>query len=284
VIIDPGHGGSKPGVCSRCGLKEKDIALKISRMVADEINSRPGFRAIMTREGDYDVGLARRIEIARSHGGECFVSVHVDGFENRRVRGSDVYFLSLDGATDKSAERVAERENFLLELGEERDLMVDDVQNILLDLTESDVMYRSSQLAEKVAARMNQGSPIPFRGVKQASFVVLKSIAMPSILVETAFLSNSTDIRLLRRPEVLKKIADSIAQGVIDFLRSTAPLMAERKSENLTYFSHTVARGETLWSIARRYGLAIDRLRSINQLEKHSTIFPGQKLTVYRKK
>ncbi len=284
VIIDPGHGGSQPGACSRTGIKEKDVVLRISRLLADRIDSRPGFKAVMTRKGDYDVGLGRRIKIARSHGGECFVSVHLNAHPSGRARGSEVYFLSLGGATDENAQRVAERENFLLELGEEREMMVDDVQSILFDLTKSDIMYKSSQLAERVAARMSNIGSIPMRGVKQANFVVLRSIAMPSILVEAAFLSNPREARLVGEDHLIGRIADAIAGGVIEFMESTPPLIAQRGDTGKSHFSHIVAKGETLWSIARKYGLAVERIRSLNELDERSTIFPGQKLTVYREK
>ncbi len=281
VIVDPGHGGSDPGACSMSGIKEKDVVLEISRMLAESINETKGFKAILTREGDYNVDLGKRIEIARSHGGDCFVSIHLNAFHHNRARGSEIYFLSIDGATDKNAQRVAEKENFFLELGSRYNTLEDDVQLILLDLTKSDVMNRSSFLAEFVAERMNRLNSISFRGVKQANFVVLRSIAMPSILVEAGFLSNSRDVRLLRKKNILKEIASSIAGGVISFLESNS--FAKVNNGKTGYIEHVVTKGETLWGIARKYGLPVNNLRSLNNMDKDLSIYPGQKLRIRSK-
>ncbi|MDD3642751.1 MAG: N-acetylmuramoyl-L-alanine amidase, partial [Candidatus Krumholzibacteria bacterium] len=114
VIVDPGHGGSQPGAPSRYGPSEKEYTLPIAGMIAEEISSRPGFRAVLTRTGDYDVDLYDRVRIARDHGGHCFVSVHLNSNRSSRVRGSEVYFLTLEGTRDEHAASVAERENMQL--------------------------------------------------------------------------------------------------------------------------------------------------------------------------
>lgn len=278
VIVDPGHGGSQPGACSKYGDREKDIVLEISKYLAGFINSTKGFKAILTREGDYNVALGKRIEIARSHGGDCFVSLHLNAYHHSRARGSEIYFLSLDGATDKNAQAVAERENFLLELGNRNNFLEDDVQSILLDLTKNDVLEKSSIMAECVAEKMKRINSLPFRNVKQANFVVLRSIAMPSILVESAFLSNYRDVKLLRKRTVLREIAFSIGEGIISFLRSNVPpnIAIHEKS----YIEHIVKRGETLWSISREYGLPVEKLRALNNLDEGSVIRPEQKLRI----
>ena len=281
IIIDPGHGGSDPGACSPYGIKEKDIALEICRMFAESINKTKGYKAILTRNGDYNVALGKRIEIARSHGGDCFVSVHLNSYPHSKTSGSEIYFLSLDGSTDKNAQRVAERENFLLELWNNSKVREDDVQSILLDLTMNDVMSKSSILAECVAAKMGKSNSIPFRGVKQANFVVLRSMAMPSILVEAAFLSNPKDVRLLRKKDNLNKIAREIAGGVISFLKMNP--VAEIDNGKINYIEHIAKKGETLWSISREYNLPVGRIHSLNNLGKGSTIQPGQKLRLSRK-
>jgi len=280
VIIDPGHGGSDPGACSRFGLKEKDTALDISLMLKDYIEDRPGYHAILTREGDYYVERGRRIRIARKHQGDCFVSVHVNRFDDFSVRGSEVYFLSLTGASDKNAQRVAERENFMTELGEERESLNGDVQKILLDLTETDIMQKSSVLALCVNDRISRSDCIPSRGVKQANFVVLRSISMPSILVEAAYLSNIRDFRYLRKKSVRKWIARNIAEGVFDFFEKVPP--PSEQLARVRYVSHTVSSGETLWSIAEKYGLELPELCRLNDFSRNTTIYPGQEIRVYR--
>ncbi|MFO7914484.1 MAG: N-acetylmuramoyl-L-alanine amidase [Candidatus Krumholzibacteriales bacterium] len=282
VIIDPGHGGSDPGACSRFGLQEKDVVLDICFMLKRYIEERPDYHAILTREGDYYVERGRRIQIAREHQGDCFVSVHANRYEDFSVRGSEVYFLSLTGASDENAQRVAERENVLQELEKESKYMNSDVQKILLDLTETDIMEKSSMLALCVNEEIYGSRYIPSRGVKQANFVVLRSISMPSILVEAAYLSNARDVRYLKNRNMLDWIARNIAEGVFRFFEKSPP--PARKLAGAGYFSHTVSSGETLWSIAEKYGLDLSSLCRLNDFSRNTTIYPGQEIRVYREK
>lgn len=280
VIIDPGHGGHKPGAVSRWGLQEKDVVLEIAKLTAREIDRRDGFKAVLTRKGDYNVGLARRIEVARSHGGHCYVSIHVNANRNTRLRGSEVYFLSLEGSTDENAEAVAERENLFLQMDNEMEEMNDDLKSILFDLNRTNSMNMSSLLAAEVAYEL-KSIPLPqFRAVKQANFVVLRSIAMPSVLVEVAYLSNRKDEKLLRKNEVLQGVAEALTEGIVSFFQRYQP--QEAIAEARMALTHVVAEGETLWGIARRYGISIDRLKTLNGLGRSSRIHPGQKLLVHR--
>ncbi|UCF05635.1 MAG: N-acetylmuramoyl-L-alanine amidase [bacterium] len=277
VIIDPGHGGSQPGACSRYGLKEKNVVLSLARLTAAEIRKREGFRAVLTRDGDYDVPLARRIEIARSHGGDCFLSLHLNSHRSSRPRGSEIFFLSLEGATDENAQAVAERENLFLEMGGTGEEITDDLKSILFDLNRTNSMYQSSILAGEVAQAMRTDPELPFRGIKQANFVVLRSIAMPSILVEAAFISNKRDIRLLKSGKILTRLARYLATGIVDFLKSYPPVQQAGEVEVVT---HVVSSGETLWGIARSYGVTVKQIRTLNRLKKSSRIQPGQKLQI----
>ena len=283
VIIDPGHGGSDPGACSRFGIQEKDVVLDICFLLKRYIEDRPDYHAILTREGDYYVERGRRIRIAREHQGDCFVSVHANRYiDDVSVSGSEVYFLSLTGASDENAQRVAERENVMQELEKESRYMNSDVQKILLDLTETDIMEKSSTLALCVNKEISGSRYIPPRGVKQANFVVLRSISMPSILVEVAYLSNARDVRYLKNRNMKDWIARNIAEGIFRFFELSPP-----PPQNLTaarYFSHTVSSGETLWSIAEKYGLDLGSLCRLNDFTRNTTIYPGQEIRVYREK
>ena len=282
VIIDPGHGGSKPGSCTRYAPPEKQLALQLARMVAAGIDAHEGCRAVMTRTGDYDVDLLRRVEIARSHGGHCFVSIHFNGSESSRPRGSEVYFLSMEGATDRNAASVAERENRFIEAresGESAAGMGEDVTSIISDFRRNETMHRSSVLAERVGERLRQSAHIPFRGVKQANFSVLWGITMPAILVEGAYLTNRRDAKLLGRRDVLEEMAKAIADGVVAFLGEAPPAGGTVAAAGVT---HTVAAGETLWGISRRYGISVTELRRLNGLGGGSRIRPGQKLNIGR--
>ena len=278
VILDPGHGGSMPGSCSRSGLQEKTFALKLAKMIAKRLNAIPGFKAVLTREGDYNVGLGRRIAVARNHDGDCFVSLHFNSHPNTRARGSEVYFLSLYGASDENAEAVAERENLFLEMGEHSREFDGDLKSILFDLNRTNSMYQSSLFANEIAACMRSSRYFPFRGVKQNNYVVLRSIAMPSVLIEGAFLSNKKDIDLIQKKSVLAELAQNVTDGIVNFLEKH-PTSGDEfvKREPVI---HVVSKGETLWAIARRYNVTIERLRLLNNLGRRSKIMPGQKLRV----
>ena len=282
VIIDPGHGGSKPGSCTRHAPPEKVLALSLARLVAARIDAADGCRAVMTRTGDYDVDLLRRVEIARSHGGDCFVSIHFNGNESSRPRGSEVYFLSMEGATDRNAAAVAERENRFIERESGagvRGGVGEDVTSIISDFRRNETMHRSSLLAECIGTRLRGSGHSPFRGGKQANFSVLWGITIPAVLVEGAYLTNRRDARLVGRRDVLEEMAREIADGVVDFLRLSPPSGETIASAGIT---HTVSRGETLWGIARRYGVTVARLRRDNGLQGDSRIRPGQKLLIAR--
>ena len=217
VIIDPGHGGDKPGTVSRSGLQEKAPALKLARMLKAEIERRPGYRAILTRDGDYDVAWYRRVTMAHEKGGDLFVSLHFDSHPKADTRGITLYFLSMEGASDKNAEAVAEQENLLLEVGADSANFSDDLKSILFDVTRSNAMQRSSLFAEEVASAVQKDAPIPFRRVKQANFIVLRGMA-PSILVEGGYLSNRKDASFIGKESYLRWLATALADGAVNFL------------------------------------------------------------------
>ncbi len=279
VIIDPGHGGSDPGTCKK-GVREKDIALELSRMIAGEIESNKGFRAILTRDGDYDVGLGRRVGIAREYGGDCVVSVHVNSYTSSKIRGSEVYFLSLEGAKDENAQTVAERENLITEMGDEGEELGDLAKFILTDMGRYRDMERSALLAEKIGFRLGGNRFIPFRKIKQANFVVLRGMQRPSVLVEAAYLTNVKDAALITRQNVQLEIARDIASGIVDYLIENPPPDSGKPSGEM--LTHVVASGETLFGIARQYGLSVADIVDINGMNENSMLKPGQKLKIFR--
>ena len=231
VIIDPGHGGRAPGTVSRAGLQEKAPVLKLSKLLKAELESRPGYRVILTRDGDNDVGLYRRVMMAREHNGDAFVSLHFDSHPDRDTRGITVYFLSLEGASDENAEAAAERENLLLEADADSANFNDDLKSILFDVSRSNAMQRSSLFAEEVASSLRKDAPIPIKRVKQANFIVLRGIVMPSILVEGGYLSNRKDAGFIGKESYLQWLAAALADGIASFLEKYPCDEAARSSQ-----------------------------------------------------
>jgi N-acetylmuramoyl-L-alanine amidase len=217
VIIDPGHGGDAPGTISHSGIQEKTLNLKLAKMLKGEIEKHPGYRAILVRDGDYDVHWVRRVSFARERGGELFVSLHFNSNRSSKLRGLELYFLSLQ-ASDDNAAAVAERENLLLEAGADSAGFNDDLKSILFDVSLANAIQQSSVLADEAAAVLRVDPPIPFRKVKQAPFIVLRGIAMPSILVEGGFLSNRKEAAIVSKESYLRWLAKSLAEGIVSFL------------------------------------------------------------------
>jgi N-acetylmuramoyl-L-alanine amidase len=281
VIIDPGHGGSAPGAASKYGPSEKYYTLPLSKMIAEEIEKHMEFKAVLTRSGDYDVEWQRRIEIAAEHGGHCFVSIHMNGNRNRKIRGSEIYFLSPEGATDMHATAVAERENMQVRMESRGEKVDGEAGQILFEMMRNQALNQSSVLAEHLAREFKQIGSIPFHDVRQANFIVLRGTTMPSVLVEVAYLSNKNDVMEIKKKSVQRKVAKAVASGVVSYLLENPPEKMEKRPVRLAV--HTVSRGETLSSIARRYNCSIKDIKELNNIGNTSLIKSGQKLTVYAK-
>jgi N-acetylmuramoyl-L-alanine amidase len=218
VIIDAGHGGDAPGTISRSGIQEKTLTLRLAKMLKTEIDAYPGYRAILTREGDYDVPFVRRVAFAREKSGDVFVSLHFNSNVDRKLRGLELYILSLQ-ASDDNAAAVAERENLVVETGADTAGFNDDLKSILYDVSGANAMRLSSVMADDVASVLRRDPPIPFRKVKQASLIVLRGITMPSILVEGGYLSNRTEAAVISKDGYLSWLAKSLADGIVTFLK-----------------------------------------------------------------
>jgi N-acetylmuramoyl-L-alanine amidase len=281
VIIDPGHGGSQPGAPSKYGPAEKYYTLPLSKMIAEEIEKHRGFKAVLTRKGDYDVGLYRRIEIAKQHGGHCFISVHLNSNRKRKLKGSEVYYLTREATSDKHAASVAEKEN--MDFGEDvnRKELNGDVEEILYNMLRNNAYNMSSVLANHMAMELEGVGSIPFRGVRQGNILVLRGIEMPSVLVEVAYLSNKSDVTQIKKKSVQRKVAKAVSSGVVSYLLENPPENMEERPMRLAV--HTVSSGETLSGIAKRYSCSIKDIKTLNNIGTTSLIRPGQKLTVYAK-
>ena len=224
VAIDAGHGGQDPGAIGRAGTREKDVVLDISKRLAERINREPGMRAILTRDGDYFLKHRERIRRARAAGAQLFVSVHADAVRDPSVSGSSVYVLSEKGASDEQSRWLADRENAADLAG---GISLDDkdpvIASVLVDLAQSAQIGQSVVAAERVLRSLRRVNEVRKPQVQQAGFLVLKSPDIPSMLVETAFISSPSDERLLNIESKRAELADAIFDGVRQFFLDHPP-------------------------------------------------------------
>jgi len=224
VAIDAGHGGQDPGAIGRGGTREKDVTLAIARRLAAVVNAEEGMRAVLIRDGDYFITLGGRTRKARQLGADMFVSIHADSVQNREVSGSSVYVLSLRGASDEASRWLAERENAAdLMGGVSLDDKNDVLASVLLDVTQKEAVSNSVEAADAVLASLRRVGTVHGSRVRHAGFMVLKSPDIPSMLVETAFISNATDERRLRDGDFQQRVAEAIHAGVRTFFYDKPP-------------------------------------------------------------
>ena len=224
IAIDAGHGGVDPGATGHDGTHEKDVTLAIARVLASRINAEPGMRALLTRSSDTFVPLKERVQRAREAQADLFISVHADAIVDRSIAGSSVYVLSARGATSEAAKVLADRENAADLVG---GVSLDDkdplLASVLLDLSQSAAMSASMAAADKILGQLNEVSEVRKGRVQQAGFVVLKAPDIPSLLVETAYITNPTDERHLCDPQYQARLAEAILAGVRGYFRDNPP-------------------------------------------------------------
>jgi len=224
IAVDAGHGGQDPGAIGRGGTREKDVTLAIARRLAAAIDAEDGMRAVLIRDGDYFITLGGRTRKARQLSADMFISVHADSVQNRDVSGSSVYVLSLRGASDEAAKWLADSENAAdLKGGVTLDDKDDVLGSVLLDVTQKEAMSDSVEAADSVLKALRGVVAVHRPRVQHAGFVVLKSPDIPSMLVETSFISNPTDERRLRDADHQQKLADAIRSGVRNYWYENPP-------------------------------------------------------------
>ena len=224
IAIDAGHGGEDPGAIGKNGTREKDVVLAIARALSRQVDAEPGMRAVLTRDGDYFVPLRDRMRRARARQADLFVSIHADSIRDRSVDGSSVYILSQRGATDEASRWLAERENASdLIGGVSLDDKGDVLASVLLDLSQSASLTASEAAAERVLHQLNQVGEVRKPQVQQARFMVLKSPDIPSMLVETAYISNPREEQRLRGSAHQTRLAAAIHQGLRAYFYSDPP-------------------------------------------------------------
>ncbi len=224
IAIDAGHGGEDPGARGSSGLEEKNVSLAIARKLALLINTQPNMRAVLTRDGDYYVGLRQRVEIARLQQADMFVSIHCNAFTKRDMNGTAVYVLSDRGVNTEQARWLANKENAAdLVGGVELHGKDNDLAAVLIDLSQSATMEASFDIGSRILRSMGQINRLQRDDVQQAAFVVLKAPDIPSVLVETAFITNPREEKLLASDDYQGKLAAGILSGVRGYFQGYRP-------------------------------------------------------------
>jgi N-acetylmuramoyl-L-alanine amidase len=226
IALDAGHGGEDPGATGRRGTYEKDVTLAIAKKLKALIDADPKMRAVMIRDGDYYIKLSKRVKKARDARADLFVSIHADASRKSHARGSSVFALSERGATSAAAGWLAAKEN-------EADLIggvnidVDDaiLKRVLIDMTQTNTISESLKLAKAVLGELGTINKLHKSNVEQAGFAVLKAPDIPSILIETAFLTNPQEERNLRNKKYQRKVAQSILNGIRKYFEDNPPLV-----------------------------------------------------------
>jgi len=262
IAIDAGHGGEDPGaIGKRFRTREKDVTLGVARELAKLVGQTPGMRAVLIRDGDYYIGLRERFRKARAQRADFFISIHADAVPGKQASGSSVYALSEKGASDAMTRFIAEKENAADLIGGVSLNDKDDVlAKVLLDLSHTKTIRDSLSLGDDLLLELKRVGPVHTQKVRQAGFMVLKSPDIPSVLIETAFISNPNEEKKLRSREFQKSLAEGIFKGVKRYVAraNAAEVTASRQ--------HVVRPGETLAVIARRYDVQVDALRFANNL------------------
>tara|TARA_R110002167_G_scaffold169166_4_gene367062 strand:- start:1051 stop:2385 length:1335 start_codon:yes stop_codon:yes gene_type:complete len=291
IAIDAGHGGEDPGAIGPGRVKEKDVVFQIASRLKERFERKKGYRVVMIRNGDYYVGLAKRRDLARKAQADFFVSIHADAFTNPQANGSSVYALSKRGATSASARILAQRENDADLVGgvslSDKDQVL---AGVLTDLSMTASLDASLSVGAQLLGEMSKISRLHSKRVEQAGFAVLKSPDIPSLLVETGFISNPGEASKLKSSSYQSSMALAIFEGIDRYFRESPPpdtyFAALKRGDTpggkpatAGVREYTIARGDTLSGIALRYNVPLSDLQRHNQLSG-SSIRVGQKIQI----
>ena len=306
IAIDAGHGGEDPGaVGPRIGKRkalEKNVVLAISKHLATLINAEKGYKALLIRTGDYYIPLRKRRDIARSKRADLFISIHADAFKDKRASGASVFALSRRGATSETARFLAQKENEADLIGGVGSVSLDDkdemLRGVLVDLSMTATLTSSLDAGSRILKSMDKVAKLHKKQVEQAAFAVLKSPDVPSILVETGFISNPDEAKKLSSSYYQKSMAKSVFAGAKQYFDQYPPegsYLAWRKSgskpiekmaakklpvkKTIMKRRHVIASGDTLSAISERYEVSVNKIKSANGLSG-SVIRVGQKLII----
>lgn len=297
IAIDAGHGGDDPGARGPRGTKEKHVVLAISRKLRDMVNKKPGMKAVMIRNGDYYISLRGRTKKARKLNADIFISIHADAFKSPKAHGSSVFILSSRGATSEAAKWLAKKENEAdLVGGVSLDDKDDMLAKMLLDLSQTATIEASNSAASRVLSGLTKIGDTHKNRVERAGFVVLKSPDIPSMLVETGFISNYKEEKLLRSAAYQKKLASAILSGVDGYFKQypipgtiyaketiikklNHKVLASALQKSIQ--RHKVVRGDTLSGISKRYQVSVSAIKRANKM-KNNTLYLGKVINIPR--
>jgi N-acetylmuramoyl-L-alanine amidase len=311
VVIDPGHGGEAPGAVGKRGTFEKNVVLAIAKKLRDILNGREGYRAFLTRDDDYYVSFKKRLMIAREYGADLFMSIHADAARNREASGSSVYCLSTGAASSEAAKILARNENLADVVGGVPNGEASDASDpIILDMFQTHTINQSRNFGGVLLRELGVANRLKFVTVQEAPFRVLKLPEVPSLLVETAYISNEKEEKLLRSDRFQTRIAEGVARSVVEFLppiptanatvsavKNEKPksrdssvgeekgpakriLAGKRESVSKPDRTYRVKRGDTLAAIAARHGTTIRVLMELNRLKRPDLLYVGRKLVL----
>ena len=283
VAVDAGHGGKDPGALGR-RAREKDVVLAISRELARRIDAEPGMRAVMIRDRDEFINVENRVPIARRHNADIFISVHADAIRDRRVNGASVYALNLQRANREAKEVLSKRRRAPVKVGDVSLHDKDEVlASVLYDLSQNAALSGSNDLGNRVSRQLGRAVKMHSTKVREKSLEVLTSAEMPSILVETGFISNAGDENKLRTRDYQTKVASAILAGIRDYFHANASadtrIAMELRKQPVKQVRHVIARGDTLSEIAERYNVSPAAIRRENKLSSDN-IRIGQTLKI----
>ena len=275
IAVDAGHGGEDPGAIGPSKLYEKKVTLGIAKELAKLINAQPGMKAVLVRTGDYFVKLGNRVKKVRAEGADMMISIHADAVTQPYVKGASVYTLSESGATpDRVAAALAAKENASDLIGgvmPEEEVSDPFIRNILGDMAKRDGLDSSEMFANLILTQLKKGFPIKYGKPKHARFAVLTALEIPSVLVEVDYISNPKRERLLNTQKHQQGIAKAMFSATKTYFTRLGML---KVSEPMV---HTVNRGESLWSIAKKYGVSVSSILKLNNL-KQQALKVGQRL------
>ncbi len=284
IAIDAGHGGEDPGALGPKKVREKVVALQIARRIERLFDKDADFTGVLVRTGDYYLAHRKRTAIAHDKRADFFISIHADAFTNPKANGASVYALSTRGATSEAARYLAGKENRADLIGGAGSLSLDDkddaLAEVLLDLSMTATLSSSLDAGDYVLKNMGGVARLHKKKVEQAGFLVLKSPDIPSLLIETGFISNPTEASRLSNGAYQQRMAQAIYAGLADYFTDHPPagssIAAKKRARVRTY---VIARGDTLSGIAQRYNTSVKRILSYNKM-RSSTIKVGQKIMI----